>query len=94
MVKDKIVEGGWYKLSLSDGRKYTGKCTRTKPMSLTFDIGDDENDKIHKRQILILHIDDPKSAVRLSPRYIETIETKSKGWIKYRYKGLFKFGEG
>jgi hypothetical protein len=94
MVKDVFVENGWYRIVLITGERFIGKCSGIKGDTSTFDIGSDESETIDRIRILIIHKDDVKSSVRLSPRYIETIETNTKdGWTKYRYKGLFKYGE-
>jgi len=94
MVKEEFVEKGWYRIVLTTGERFTGKCTYIKDDTSTFDIGSDESETIDRIRILMIHKDDVKSSVRLSPRYIETIETHTKdGWTKYRYKGLFNYGE-
>lgn len=94
MTKDEFVEKGWYRIVLITGERFTGKCSHSEGVTSTFDIGSDESETINRIRILIIHKDDVKSSVRLSPRYIETIETHTKdGWTKYRYKGLFNYGE-
>lgn len=98
MTKDKIVEKGWYRLSLTNRQRFTGRCIGIKRRShtwvqYTFDVGEKENDKFSQRNILILHQDDIASAIRLSPRYIEHVHSREEGWDVTRYKGLFRYGE-
>ena len=91
---DNIVEKGWYKIIMSNKQRFTGQCTRIKNnISFTFDIGESENETIVRKEIFMLHKDDIKNAIRLSPRYIEQIVTNGGGWRKIRYKGLLKYGE-
>jgi len=100
MTKDAIVEKGWYRLTLTNRQRFTGKCIRIsgktakKPwISYSFDVGERENDKFVQPHLLILHQDDIASAVRLSPRYIEYVRTREGGWDVLKYKGLLKYGE-
>lgn len=95
MPKDKIIQKGWYRLVITTGQKFTGQCINIKNnIQLTFDIGSDENSKYYRPRILIIHKDDIRSSIRLSPRYIETIETTRGGWTQYRHKGLLTYEEG
>jgi hypothetical protein len=100
MTKDTIVEKGWYRLTLTGRQRFTGKCIRISEktakrpwISYSFDVGEKDNDKFVKPHILIIHQNDLASAVRLSPRYIESVRTRENGWNVLKYKGLLKYGE-
>lgn len=99
MTKDKIVEKGWYRLALTNRQRFTGQCLSIRQRGKTwiqysFDIGEEETDKIVRKPcLLILHIDDIASAMRLSPRYIEHVESRRGEWHVIRYKGLLPYGE-
>jgi len=85
--KDEIVKGGWYRLTykaaLEGGgttkKRGVAQCIgtgryipRLSTVSYTFNFGLDEDPLTISHLHAIVHPDDIISAVRLSPRYIET----------------------
>lgn len=96
-VEDFVING-YYKVVLSNKKRFTGKCIKKNPLkrSIYFDYGEDElpDGKTTRKLVYMLHEDDVASAKRLSQRYIENIYNKGKdGTLRVRYKGLFEYGE-
>lgn len=88
-----VVQKGWYRMSLTDGRRYTGQCLVVKGNVFVFDIGLWWNASTNRKQNLRIDAVDLKTLTRLSPRYIEEVITRSQGWTKKTYKGLMAYGE-
>jgi hypothetical protein len=91
-----FVKGGIYKVLLTDKRRFTGYCDRVSTKmhpkygrTYVFRIGFTETKTDISEDIFIIYDADVKTATRMSPRYVESIETNG----KQRYKALFKYGE-